>query len=682
MIVAKFDKEIIKNKCVQIYNKITSNDVFIRCKTLLLDKFLFFIVFDVMVNMNLLALTLENYWRDFFGSLALLVPMSFAVTRLLQRLVPSFKLRIVYFLVLIFIAPEYSLDIIDLTSYALIAVIFLMLPKKKLLVLTIPLLFVATIICKDMAFVTVPYFIYLLINNGKDYPKLNITFQKDYVIVALIITIFAYLMSLFAQGVGGLNLLNNIILFFMTIYKTKSAFYLAIIMYAVSQYKSKKVTKQLHDLFMMILIYNLIDMLFYLSIPCFLAAFLASVWVINNASEIFKGIVKLDIKIKQKYLQILVVFIVIQSALDNIFYAPTAPLGFLYTSYYMSYFQFGFIQRGVLGTIFELILGTNMKKEVVTLSNFLWALMIVIVFLSVYFFVKANYKKTNGTVIAFLAYIALMLPILCFYPVDVLIYLMGILCVYLLFKNRVTVIFIPFICFAAMSTHQIFASLVFPLVFSLMVYRTFINSENHQVRNGFVLFITFFVVAAALVYFTYYNAQSIPFTAEEVIANINERSGGFFNVDEDFVKYVYLDKNHEHSEVFTGQIDDCQYKNALKVMLLLSPLFYIYLCCYRYSAKKETSFIKKFAYFICMLSFTVILPLFIRDTDFGRWCASLSVNICIMPALLLSIQPDDKKWYSANIKYLNPVIIYLIIILLILPKQLHWGLYRLYLEIW
>ena len=44
MIAVKFDKEIIKNKCVQIYNKITSNNVFIRFKTLLLDKFLFFIV--------------------------------------------------------------------------------------------------------------------------------------------------------------------------------------------------------------------------------------------------------------------------------------------------------------------------------------------------------------------------------------------------------------------------------------------------------------------------------------------------------------------------------------------------------------------------------------------------------------------------------------------------------------
>ena len=192
MIAVKFDKEIIKNKCVQIYNKITLNNVFIRFKTLLLDKFLFFIVFAVMVNMNLLASTLGNYWRDFFVSLALLIPMSFAVTRLLQRLVPSFKLRIVYFLVLIFIAPEYSLDTIDMASYALIAVISLMLPKKKLLVLTIPLLFVATIIYKDIVFVTVPYFIYLLINNGKDYPKLNITFQKNYVIVALIITIFAY----------------------------------------------------------------------------------------------------------------------------------------------------------------------------------------------------------------------------------------------------------------------------------------------------------------------------------------------------------------------------------------------------------------------------------------------------------------------------------------------------------
>ena len=276
----------------------------------------------------------------------------------------------------------------------------------------------------------------------------------------------------------------------------------------------------------------------------------------------------------------------------------------------------------------------------------------------------------------------LMLPCVL-YTVDCLIFLLGFVCIYLAIKNKSTILLIPIICFLAMMTHQVFASLVFPLVFSVLVYRIFINSEKHMVRNSIVLFITFLVVCTSLVYFTYYNPQSIPFTSDEVISNIAERSGGFFEIDTDFIRYVYLDKNHEHFNIYANQILFKQYVNTLYYMFLMSPLAFIYWYAYKNSIKKETSIIKKIAYVICMISFGAILPLFIRDTDFGRWCSSIMVIFTSMPAFLLLMQPADKQWDSNYLKkpdYVIPVL--LILVLLIMPTEIHWGLYKLSLETW
>ena len=45
------------------------------------------------------------------------------------------------------------------------------------------------------------------------------------------------------------------------------------------------------------------------------------------------------------------------------------------------------------------------------------------------------------------------------------------------------------------------------------------------------------------------------------------------------------------------------------------------------------------------MSVLVSVPLFITETDFGRWCSAMMKSIIVTLAVLTVIQPEDKKWY-------------------------------------
>lgn len=679
MIVSNAKVEKIKNLSIDLYRKVSNTSTFIKIKTLFTDKYLFITVMVTLVGMNLFSLSAENFWKEYFLTFGMLIPISITVTWLMRRLIPSLNTRFLYCLLLIIIAPHYSINVIAISAYALFSLAIPLLSKPKLRLLALALIFISAMLESTVALLLLPYLIIHLLEKNIDYPALNIRLDKNFIIVTLFLIVIAHVANILIYDSLNYNFLSNIGHFFIYVCKLKTAAYIGLytgfIMYTVNLHRQEKMTSQFKKRFLFVLIYSLLGILFLKEVFHLLASIFIIEWLVSNAKELWNGIISMNIKTKIKGLQVFALIVYLQRTLIMVFDFSTNS-SFVLTSYYMSYFQFGFIQRGVLGTLFELILGTDIhEKEAVFFARFLRFFLLFLILISVWNFIKKSYNSVNGNIIAFLGCSFLLLPIQCLYPVDLVILLIGFLCIYLTIKNNLSVLLVPLLCFAAMSTHQVFASTVFPMVFSMLMYREFINSEKHTARNFIVLLTSFVVVAVSLAYYTYYNAESVPFTYEEVFDKINERSGGFFSVDDLLVKYVYLDKDHEHSKYFSNLIYPAQYYNSIKYLLLVSPIMYFYYYAYKQSIRKESATIKKLAYIAAAISFTVILPLFIRDVDFGRWCTSLAIIFTSMPALLLRMQPTEKQWseeYLKNPKYVLPIV--QILLFLFYQNYIDWEL--------
>lgn len=322
-------------------------------------------------------------------------------------------------------------------------------------------------------------------------------------------------------------------------------------------------------------------------------------------------------------------------------------LEFRITPFYICYQDLGFVQRGLWGTIYRFLFGTFIPENVFYTSYHLFYIAFYLIFMLVIaLFVKQSKNETEKNIAIFFAFIFLISPGYNKFFFELTNYIIAWICVLLAYRNKHSVMLIPLLCGLAMLTHQIFASIIFPIVFISLVYRTFINSDGHSVRNISCIIITLIVVGGGFLYLTYFNAGRIDMTYEQIRDMIDQRSGGFFPPHENMIKYVYLDKEHVHSDTFMNQIESSQIENAKKVFFVNLPALVVYIYSFFHSARLEKSIPKKLAYIAASLSVLAIVPAFIVETDYGRWCSQYVSILILAPLILTLYQPKEKKWYK------------------------------------
>ena len=323
----------------------------------------------------------------------------------------------------------------------------------------------------------------------------------------------------------------------------------------------------------------------------------------------------------------------------------SSPGQFRITPFYICYQDFGFIQRGLFGTVFRFLFGESIPKDTFFSAYFIsYVLLKILLFLLIVRIM--HYAKSNEerTVAMLLVFAFLISPGFDKFYFETFGYVMAWASVLLAYKNRNTVFLIPVFCLLAMLTHQVFAGIIFPVVFIVLIYRVFIDSQGHTVRNTAVLTITLLVVCISFFYFTFFNARKIDMTYEQVCDIINGISGGFFIPHEILVKYVYLDGYGSHLEKFLEKNID-QLIHLLCVFLLSLPSVFLYVYAFVHSAGKTKSKKQKFGYIICVLSILAIVPAFVRESDFGRWCSQYVSMLVLAPLILTVFQTENNKWY-------------------------------------
>lgn len=329
--------------------------------------------------------------------------------------------------------------------------------------------------------------------------------------------------------------------------------------------------------------------------------------------------------------------------------------------YYVSYQQFGFMPRAMIGTIFNAIFGYEISQnELIPVLKVLFFLMLGILVL----FIARNYYRTKGEfdkkLVFIISFAFLVSPgFMIFsqydnlYKLDLFNITLAVLCLALSIKNNVLVWLIPPLCLLAMMTHQVFTCTIFPLLFIILVYRAFINSGNHSVRNISVLFLSFFVVAGVFFYLTFVYESPTAIDAESAMEVVYDRSGGYFTIEDYLFKSIWFDNGVEHVERMRRNISYKMVINAALFIILTLPLLYMYCYALSRSAKMEKKILPKLAFLVMGLSVLMIFPPFFTDTDYGRWFAYYLFVLLISLAIITRLQPEDKKWYAdMNKEYL------------------------------
>lgn len=379
-------------------------------------------------------------------------------------------------------------------------------------------------------------------------------------------------------------------------------------------------------------------------------------------------------KLDKKKFAIVVFFLFIVRLITIFLLTETNQDSFTDAMYYIDYQTFGFVQRGMVGSLCHLILGYDMPfSELVKLATgmyFFSAVLVILILVKVLSRVTANPDRQLTVIFAFMYFLS---PAFFSYfhqgtmlRFDLYNFAISLLCIWLLIKNKY-VCFIPLLCAVSVCIHQVFVFIAFPIIVVILLYRAFIDQGGHGFRNKMVLILSVLTVGACFIYFQFLAQSNAIITADEANLVLKIRSRGYFKGKEEILSGVILADVGTHLSTFQNRIEIMQIIKTLIYLVYFSPLIFTYFYAFFASARQEENKIKKWIYRIMPYSIVCFLPCYILETDYGRWNTHLLMHFILCIFFLTVLQREkETKWYKGVQE--SRLFTWCIIITLILTK--------------
>ncbi len=356
---------------------------------------------------------------------------------------------------------------------------------------------------------------------------------------------------------------------------------------------------------------------------------------------------------------------------------------FTICAYYFNYFDFGFTQRSLVGTLFYLLFGYYISENEFYLYGTLFYYLFFALLAYLFFKIFKAYTKTLNNDNSFVPKVLFCLyltsaPFLLhahdffIYRLDLYGMCLAFLSIYILFRNR-HVYWVPILCVLGILNHQVFVFIVFPMIFIVFVYRVFIEPEGHFKRNLITFSIMLLSVIGLFVYLQFFSHAHTAISGEEAVEIVLERSGGFLSDDNNvdgkksvLTTVIFADAK-THVDMWQNRILGTQIILTIRKLFYSSPLIVMFFYAFFKSAKYEEDKFKKFIYYAMPFSIIAFLPTYILEIDYGRWNQHLLATFMLGLFFLTIFQKVEKKWYrEMNNKKL---VIWLVIVYLLMIKM-------------
>lgn len=318
--------------------------------------------------------------------------------------------------------------------------------------------------------------------------------------------------------------------------------------------------------------------------------------------------------------------------------------------YYIDYFHFGFVQRGLIGTLFYLIFGYDLSMSKLMIGSTVLYLGVGAVIIWIF---KKIYIKTKSDKVLFVILIYLAsTTFTSFFETtnargfDLINLMLVLLCMYFLLEKK-GLFMIPVLCCIGVLIHQIFIVMIFPLLCACFMYAIISGEKSKKILIWFI--ITLFLVSALFVYIQFYSNNSIIMSYNEAYSYLIDRSsggiygaGGYGEIEMlDAVLYVNTDEHFKISEQLIGTYE---IKGLIGLFIYLIPVFVTYLYIIFKDASKRKG-VSKILIGLIGLFDVMMVPCYF-ESDYGRWNRQLIGNLILYLLFVLVTNKGDCEWWQ------------------------------------
>ncbi len=340
-------------------------------------------------------------------------------------------------------------------------------------------------------------------------------------------------------------------------------------------------------------------------------------------------------------------------------------------------YKYGFISRGLSGTIFRLVnkvlpFDIMSYNGVLRYSQVVTALFMILVWLFCFYIIyKSNENNYRHIQIVSVLLVVFSIPFFSnsfnFGRVDIYLVATAVLCVLILLWRKMEWLIVPLSCFAVMF-HQAYVFMFFNVTLVILIYR-FIESDKKGRIKYLVLFILSFVGASALFLYLNFFAHT---TDISIYNNVVEDAVTLSKEDEGYHKALL-----QH-EVLGIDPTTSEWEHHLKnfiefpiFALIMLPYIILVVRVFVNTIKNAPQKIDKFKYVVLAIGVLTILPNLILKVDYGRWMFSIIVYYILIFAFLIATR--DKQFTIAlngeidRIKAKPFVLIFYVLPLMVTP---------------
>ena len=310
-------------------------------------------------------------------------------------------------------------------------------------------------------------------------------------------------------------------------------------------------------------------------------------------------------------------------------------------------YKYGFISRGLSGTIFRLVnkvlpFDIMSYNGVLRYSQVVTALFMILVWLFCFYIIyKSNENNYRHIQIVSVLLVVFSIPFFSnsfnFGRVDIYLVATAVLCVLILLWRKMEWLIVPLSCFAVMF-HQAYVFMFFNVTLVILIYR-FIESDKKGRVKYLVLFVLSFVGASALFLYLNFFAHT---TDISIYNNVVEDAVTLSKEDEGYHKALL-----QH-EVLGIDPTTSEWEHHLKnfiefpiFALIMLPYIILVVRVFVSTIKNAPQKIDKFKYVVLSIGVLTILPNLILKVDYGRWMFSIIVYYILIFAFLIAIK--DKQ---------------------------------------
>lgn len=338
------------------------------------------------------------------------------------------------------------------------------------------------------------------------------------------------------------------------------------------------------------------------------------------------------------------------------------------TSLYAISYKYGFVSRGVVGTIWQYldaILPFNLMTygAIYKANIIITALFYGLIYIFLMFCVK-NTKGQNRTNVKYLIVFFMIFTIPMFVTrqnmgrIDIYLIAISLICVWLLIRRRAEWLIIP-LCALAMLIHQGFVFTNVNIILVLILVR-WLTSDKKK-KYAFLFALTFIVVSVLFLYFEF-NRETLPVASyEEMVQNAKALSHNN-EYYEMLFKHEFLGIDVYEDESFWH----LQNRIELPIFIILFIPYIVLAVRFFVSVfrSSKTTRDKWLASFVLLGSLT-LLPEWILKVDYGRYVYSMVFYYIIIIIALICMKNEiiadsveSLKIYLYNI---SPMTILLIV---------------------